>query len=142
MEPGTLEDDLRRRDFTINAMAQNDEGEILDPFFGKVDLYDGIIRTVGDPYERFSEDRLRILRALRFSITLGFRIESRTNSAILDIAETVDPLRGVSEERIREELGKMFAVDSIAAFRLLDLQMLTRACLGGNIWLKPTTEQP
>jgi tRNA nucleotidyltransferase (CCA-adding enzyme) len=142
VEPGELIDDLQRRDFTINAMAQNDDGEIIDPFFGKVDLFDGIIRTVGDPTTRFQEDRLRLLRALRFSMTLGFRIDSATSNAMrLLINNEDEPLGAVSEERIREELTKMFEVDSVNAFRLLDDYNLARSCLRGRVWLKPTMKE-
>ena len=77
----SLEEDLKRRDFTINAMAFDGE-EVIDPFGGKEDLKNGIIRAVGDPNERFEEDALRILRALRFASKLGFEIETKTAVAM------------------------------------------------------------
>src|SRR5699024_2551645 len=76
-----IEEDLSRRDFTINAMAYNDIRGIVDPYGGRVDLENGIIKTVGCPEERFSEDYLRILRAVRFSTQLGFTIEEKTFNA-------------------------------------------------------------
>ncbi len=99
-----VESDLARRDFTVNAIAFSPCKGIVDPFGGIVDLHSGIIRAVGDPYLRFSEDALRILRALRFSATLGFDIEPATSKAILSLAPN---LSKVSSERIYEELKKL-----------------------------------
>ena len=80
---GDLREDLRRRDFTINAMAYNDREGLVDAFGGIRDLEKGVIRCVGDPYERFTEDALRILRAVRFAAQLGFSIEERTKKCLL-----------------------------------------------------------
>jgi len=99
-----VESDLARRDFTVNAIAFSPRKGIIDPFGGIEDLHSGIIRAVGDPYIRFSEDALRILRALRFSATLGFDIEPDTSKAILSLAPN---LSKVSSERIYEELKKL-----------------------------------
>ena len=99
-----LKEDLRRRDFTINAMAYNEEQGLVDAFGGKEDLKAGIIRCVGDPDERFTEDALRIMRAVRFSAQLGFVIEERTKSAIRGHASR---LSQVSAERIQVELTKL-----------------------------------
>lgn len=104
----TLEEDLQRRDFTINAVAWNPlTGELRDPHGGVLDLQAGVLRTVGDPAERFAEDRLRVLRALRFAGRFDLRIESATWSAIRDSAVELDHL---SAERIREELMKVLAL--------------------------------
>lgn len=92
----SLEEDLKRRDFTINAMAFDGE-EVIDPFGGKEDLKNGIIRAVGDPNERFEEDALRILRALRFASKLGFEIETKTAVAMHEKKEL---LKEISAERI------------------------------------------
>ena len=84
----TIEEDLARRDFTINAIAVDLKGtkkEVLDPFSGQEDLKNKIIKTVGNPEERFSEDALRMLRAVRFSATLGFKIDLKTAEAIKKI---------------------------------------------------------
>lgn len=102
----SLELDLARRDFTVNAMAYSPAEGLIDPFGGQADLDAKIIRAVGGPERRFSEDSLRILRALRFSSTLGFAIEPATAAALRDLAPTVSR---VSPERIREELLKLLS---------------------------------
>ena len=99
-----LEEDLRRRDFTINAMAYNDQVRLVDVFGGMQDLNHHLIRCVGDPEERFSEDALRILRAVRFSAQLNFPIESATADAIRKLAPN---LQNISAERIQAELVKL-----------------------------------
>ncbi len=99
-----LEDDLQRRDFTINAMAYNDEVRLVDVFGGMRDLNHHLIRCVGDPKERFSEDALRILRAVRFSAQLNFPIEPYTAEALKELAPT---LAKISAERIQAELVKL-----------------------------------
>lgn len=98
-------DDLKRRDFTINAIAYDAEtGEIVDPFSGIADLAKGIIKAVGEAKERFFEDGLRILRAVRFHVELGFPLESETEKSVL---ENKDILKEVSRERIRDEFVKI-----------------------------------
>ena len=99
----SIEEDLKRRDFTINAMALGRDG-LKDPFGGRDDLQKGIIRAVGQAEKRFSEDGLRIMRALRFASVLGFEIEGETEKAIFACK---DMLRLISNERIRDELCKM-----------------------------------
>lgn len=101
---GNLIEDLKRRDFTINAMAYNEESGLVDAFSGKQDLEKGIVRCVGDADERFTEDALRIMRAVRFSAQLGFSIEEKTKEAIRGHAGN---LKKVSAERIRTELTKL-----------------------------------
>lgn len=103
-----LSDDLSRRDFTVNAMAYNDEDGLVDLYGGRQDLANGVIRCVGDPDQRFSEDALRILRALRFASTLGFTIEPETSDAILRQRKLLSDIAG---ERIREELLKLLCGD-------------------------------
>lgn len=100
----SLAEDLRRRDFTINAMAYNPATGLLDLFEGREDLEAGIIRCVGVPDERFSEDALRILRAVRFAAQLGFEVEPGTAEAISGHAAN---LRAVSRERILTEITKL-----------------------------------
>lgn len=102
----SFEDDANRRDFTINAMAYNHIDGLIDLFDGERDIQNKIIRTVGDPDERFNEDALRILRALRFASTLGFKIENKTATAI---HRNKDLLNNISAERIYTEFTKLLS---------------------------------
>lgn len=107
VEPGTILDDLSRRDATINAIAQNwVTKEIIDPWHGIRDIEYKFIRAVGDPNDRLSEDPLRGYRYLRFSITKQFSIEWNLNKALQDLP--IIKLSSVKPERVREELFKMF----------------------------------
>ncbi len=112
----SLEEDLKRRDFTINAMAVNDRTGIVDLFGGQEDLKAGIIRCVGDPMERFSEDALRMMRAVRFAAKLDFSIEEKTKKSISILK---DNLRKVSAERIQVELTKLITSDHPEMMRTL-----------------------
>ena len=103
-----LVEDLKRRDFTINAMAYNNRAGIVDEFDGIKDLEEKVIRCVGEPRERFSEDALRMLRAVRFAAQLGFSIDEKTKEAIKELAPT---LAKVSKERIAVELIKILVSD-------------------------------
>ena len=108
-----LKEDLMRRDFTINAMAYNDQTGLVDEFDGVKDLEERTIRCVGDPYERFSEDALRILRAVRFAAQLGFKIEKETEKAMKELAPN---LKNISAERIQTELEKLIMSDHPGMF--------------------------
>lgn len=99
-----IEEDLSRRDFTVNAMAYNDRTGLVDPFSGQSDLDAGIIRAVGDPQKRFSEDALRIMRAFRFSAQLGFAIDGNTLRGAI---ECRDGLSNIAKERIFCEFSKL-----------------------------------
>lgn len=103
-----LLEDLKRRDFTINAMAYNEEEGFIDPYGGLGDLENKIIRCVGQPKERFSEDALRTLRAIRFSAQLGFLIEKETQKMISEMAYLIP---NISKERIQVELDKILVSD-------------------------------
>ncbi len=105
----SLKEDLKRRDFTINAMAYNDTKGIIDLFGGIEDLKEGIVKCVGNPYNRFDEDALRILRAFRFAAVLNFDVEEKTKKAAGDLAEN---LNKISKERIRTELDKLIMSDT------------------------------
>lgn len=102
-------EDLSRRDLTINAIAYNPHTGFVDPFNGIIDIYNRIIKCVGNPNERLQEDALRILRTLRFASNKGFKIESETLKAITDI-ENCKLLRYVSRERITDEFRKMINI--------------------------------
>lgn len=100
----SLEEDLKRRDFTVNAMAYNERTGLVDIFGGLADIEQGIIRCVGNAEERFTEDALRMLRAVRFSAQLGYEIEEKTKQAIRRLASN---LKKISAERIQAELVKL-----------------------------------
>ena len=120
VEPGTVLDDLARRDFTVNAMAQDMVGgPLLDPFDGAGDLDAMVLRCVGDPVHRFSEDSLRMVRALRFTVTRGFTLHP-TVAAALTHQTLLDGLDNCAVERVREEMFKAFACDTLATLRLLE----------------------
>lgn len=107
-----IKDDLSRRDFTINSMAMAvDGGELIDPFGGQDDLKNKIIRTVGDPSERFDEDALRLMRALRLAAELDFGIEKKTAEAIKKNAHLLEV---IAKERARDELVKLIMADKAA----------------------------
>lgn len=111
-----LTEDLKRRDFTINAMAYNEINGLVDAFDGAGDLKRGVIRCVGDPRERFTEDALRMLRAVRFGAQLGFSIEEHTRAAIGELAPS---LKRISAERIQTELVKLLVSDHPEEVRTL-----------------------
>lgn len=107
----TLTEDLSRRDFTVNALAMNLKGEVVDPFDGTADLKEKIIRTVGKPEERFHEDALRLMRAVRFAVELDFEIETNTRRAIEKLS---GELEMIAKERVRDEFTKMIATPRAA----------------------------
>lgn len=109
-----VRDDLSRRDFTINAMAYNDRAGLIDPFGGRVDLFEHrILRAVGEPVKRFSEDALRIMRLFRFAARFSFAIEAETCRAAVALCQN---LCLVSGERIREELMKLLSANAPGAY--------------------------
>lgn len=116
----TLEEDLKRRDFTINAMAMDREMKISDPFGGTADLAKKIIRAVGDPDHRFQEDALRMLRAIRFSSQLDFEIDLETLSSINRQAHLI---RSIAIERIKSEIDKIMV--HAKAYRSMDYLVTT-----------------
>jgi len=100
----TFEEDAARRDFTINAMGMTADGTLIDPMGGQKDLENGILKAVGNPNDRFIEDPLRMIRAIRFSVRLGLPIEPATYQAIID---NVDEVTKLSGKRLRDEIGKV-----------------------------------
>lgn len=112
----SITDDLSRRDFTVNAMAYNDKDGLIDPFDGASDLEKKIIRCVGDPNTRFSEDALRILRAVRFSAQKNFTIEERT---LVSVQKNAALVQNLSAERIISEITKILLSDRLENIKLL-----------------------
>lgn len=144
VEPGTLHDDLSRRDFTMNAIAQDEDGSYIDPFDGRGDIGRRLIRCVGTPQERFSEDALRMLRAIRFSITKHFALDEEIVKALSDVNLCDKLTHNVSTERKMDELMKCFKHDTLVTIVVLNQFTLVRdACFqSGDLWLKPTMEHP
>jgi tRNA nucleotidyltransferase (CCA-adding enzyme) len=138
---GTLEDDLARRDFTMNAIAIDENGTYIDPHNGIEDLNHGLIRCVGDTRTRFTEDHLRLLRAVRFAITKKMMWHYDIVECLHD-ADLVDNLKYVAVDRIRSELYKCFLCDSSLTIEILaELRYVREAVFSTELWLKPTTEQ-
>jgi len=143
VRPGTLEEDLRRRDFTVNALARGEDGVIIDLFGGVDDLKKRILRPVGVAADRFREDPLRVFRAFRFEITKGLYIWDisafRMELAGLLLNRAFD---SVSTDRIREELDKAFRHDSVGAMLKLsyDYPILLGIMNERKLWLKVTSE--
>ena len=144
---GTLEDDLIRRDFTLNAMAEDEDGNLIDLFHGVEDLKVGLLRTPLDPKVTLMDDPLRFLRALRFSITKDFTIALEIFDAIQNQPEILEKLeKVVSAERIREEVFKMMNADTVKTlelFRIVEeiVPGFTKLVFSKGLWLKPTFEQ-
>ena len=108
-----VREDLARRDFTINAMAYNEAEGLVDPFGGQADLQNGLLRAVGEPQKRFTEDALRILRLYRFAARFGFALDAATARAARQLAPHLDC---ISAERIQEELAKLLAAPQPGAY--------------------------
>jgi tRNA nucleotidyltransferase/poly(A) polymerase len=139
--PGSLYDDLERRDFTLNALAKDENGKIIDFFNGIEDLKRGYLRTPLDCKITFDDDPLRILRAIRFCITKGFYIGPYMDGVIQDY-DYDNKMSVVSIERIREELLKCFKYDTLKTLRILNEYPSLRNYIFNNniLWLKPTLE--
>ena len=143
--PGTLYDDLERRDFTLNALAKDENGEIIDYFEGMWALENKLLLTPLDSKITMMDDPLRLLRAFRFSITKGFTISPRIwETCLMDgIVEKLDKV--VSQERIRDEVFKMMKHDTLKTLELFERIRIVnpdilKIMFGKGIWLKPTNE--
>jgi poly(A) polymerase len=143
--PGTLYDDLLRRDFTLNALAKDSDGKIIDFFDGIWALENRILLTPQDASITMLDDPLRLLRAFRFSITKGFDISPRIWETC-HMESVVDKLENVvSQERVRDEIFKMTKHDTIKSLELFEKirrinPRILEIMFGKGIWLKPTTE--
>ena len=143
--PGTLYDDLERRDFTLNALAKDEDGTIIDYFEGVWALENKILMTPQTAWVTMLDDPLRMLRAFRFSITKGFTISPRIWETLLvdNIVEKLEQV--VSQERIRDEVYKMMKHDTLKTLELFErIRVINPKILeimfGRGMWLKPTTE--
>jgi tRNA nucleotidyltransferase/poly(A) polymerase len=144
VEIGTIFDDLARHDFTMNAIAKDMEtNRIIDPFGGRSDAEEGFLKCVGNPRDRFTEDSLRALRALRFTVTHGLRMMPSVAHALT--SDWLPPLlSAVSVERKREELVKAFRHDTLRTMELLHTattHAFRRAVFVDDLWLKPSLEK-
>jgi len=141
VKPGTLYDDLERRDFTVNAMARNDDGTIIDYFNGMEALRAKVLITPLDCKVTFDDDPLRILRAIRFAITKDFTIPDEMWNEIYHY-DYASKMPVVSTERIREELYKCFKYNTMETFEKLRQFSTLRSYIFGKtkLWLKPTLE--
>ena len=141
VKPGTLYDDLERRDATLNALAKDEDGSIIDYFGGLEDLRNMVLKTPLDPIKTFDDDPLRIIRFARFSITKGFTIPND----IVNVIRNYDyetKMGVVSNERIREELLKCFKHNTLGTIKELNRYSDLRDYIFKNnlMWLKPTME--
>jgi len=147
LELGTLEDDLIRRDFTVNAMAEDENGVLIDLFNGQEDLKLGILRTPLPAKQTMMDDPLRFLRALRFCITKGFSIHPDILAAMTQPDIKSKLVQTVSSERIREEVFKMMKHDTVKTLRMLHhveddfVPGFISMIFGKGLWLKPTFEK-
>lgn len=138
---GTIEDDLARRDFTINAMAIDEDGNFLDPHGGKEDLENKILRCVGSTHDRMQEDSLRSLRAIRFVVTKDLEFCPELWKALN--SEWLPPMmEKLADERIRQELDRAFAHDTIRTMEIIhQLPKAFREAVFKTVWLCPTMKK-
>lgn len=139
VEPGTIFDDLSRRDFTCNAIAIREDGSYYDPFNGQDDIRQRILRCVGNPRDRFTEDSLRLVRAVRFAITKDMDLDPSIEKCLYD-RDLLALLNNVSVERIREEMYKCFAANTPQTIYFLCIYPdLMEAIFGSkDLYLVPT----
>lgn len=139
VKPGTILDDLARRDFRMNSVAIDEAGNYIDPYNGQQDIVDRAIRCVGNIRDRMEEDGLRALRALRFSVTLGFFIDPYIKFVVNDPKFVDNHLANVSIERVQQELEKMFKFNTVESMRLLhEYHWIRNYVFKDTLWLLPT----
>lgn len=138
---GSLMDDLARRDFTMNAIAKDEGGTIIDPFNGQRDIEGKTIRCVGLAEQRFTEDALRLLRAIRFSITKSMAMHVSIQDCLRN-PKIVKRLASVSVERVSDELTKALACSTLGTLTLLErFPLIRNECFSGRLKLLPTLKQ-
>ena len=139
--PGTIYDDLSRRDFTANAIARDADGNIIDPFNGIKDIKARLLRCVGSTHDRLWEDSIRVLRGIRFAITKGFTMDPELHDAIYNPAsELLQKISAVSVERRQQELQGMFQYntpETILALAKLPVELIN-SIFTNSMWLLPT----
>lgn len=142
VEVGTLGDDLARRDFTMNAIAEDEDGNIIDPYNGRLAISQGRIEAVGDAKDKMMEDSLRVLRALRFRVQLGFKMDTDLAMTMTDV-DVLSALKdNVSDERKMAELNKMFRASVINSLMALEhFSVLRDAIFSGKVNLEATMKQ-
>lgn len=142
VEPGSLHEDLARRDFTVNAIAKDSKGNLIDPHNGQSDIASKTLRFVGDPMQRVNEDGLRVLRGFRFMVTKGLTAEPETWKALTS-PDAAKMLGSVSKERIANELTKMFDHDTQASIKLLSSlpDETLKAIFPAGVRLTPTMKK-
>lgn len=141
VQVGTLHDDLARRDFTMNAIAKDSEGNYIDPFNGKEDIERRVIRAVGDPRERLTEDALRAVRAMRFAVTKRFSFDADLYR-VMESIDIADLVHDISDERIQIEISKMFRHSTPRSLDVLSMfSHLTDAIFAGRVSLDATMKQ-
>lgn len=137
VQPATIESDLSRRDFTMNAMAITEDGELLDPFNGEEDIRSSIISCVGKVDDRMWEDRLRMVRALRFAVQLGFVFDTELNNWLMH-NETAWMVEDIEINRVSDELYKAFKIDTVDTLYYLSMLGWGRYIFSSGLWLMPT----
>lgn len=142
VEIGDIYDDLARRDFTVNAIAMDEQGNYIDPHNGITDLNNKLLRAVGNAHDRFTEDALRLVRAVRFAITKAFKLHPSIEKCLHD-QTLINLLSFISTERIREELLKCFKHNTLETLFLLNKFIVLQRQLFYKtaVWLKPTMEE-
>lgn len=142
VKPGSLYDDLARRDFTVNAMAKGEDGILIDPFGGQRDLETSTLRAVGNAKDRLLEDPLRVFRAMRFAVTKGLSLDPELRMAMSTMS-VIDAAQDVSKERIREELYRMFKHSTGSSMSMLvnEFPIYLSILDYKGIWLRPTLEE-
>jgi len=140
VKPGTLHDDLSRRDFTVNAMARAEDGSLIDPFNGLDDLINQNLRAVGNARNRLKEDALRAMRAIRFAVTKDFAIDPDLAFAMRTVAVQTALVENIAAERIKDELHKCFAFNSVETivFLMHNFPTYLDIIQQKGIWLEPT----
>jgi poly(A) polymerase len=147
LELGTLEDDLIRRDFTVNAIAEAEDGTLIDPFGGGQDIIDRVLRTPTDPMITLMDDPLRILRAFRFALTKNFLMDEKLQAAISQRAAWDKMKLVVSQDRIRDELTKCFHHDTVTTLGMIYVieeevpGVVADVLFTNGMWLQPTNKK-